>query len=331
MDADRRAQLLGAALRGLVADQTGDDVGAEVTSMGRGVGLKHHGTAWVLVDDRHDTALGPALAWALRRGADALRVLTPEHQGTLARRAGMFRRDVMPVDVWHVHQREQWAAVVEPLPGTVEPLEEHLAMAPLIMAGGADVVVEHGVVSGEVAGLEVCRVITDPVTEAVRVEVGVGAHDREAFTMLHGDVPVVEALAGVVASVDQHRRPGADPHPLNRLARERLLRHRLVQFPDLVGLHRLANAEPPLPRRNLKDAVPCAAMGNDADGRPVVVVCSSGIDLDVVPWALDAREACHPQARVVIAVEARDDHPLQHRLAALATGDVRMVTVPDSQ
>ncbi len=57
-------------------------------------------------------------------------------------------------------------------------------------------------------GLEVCRVVDDPATGAVRLEVGVGAHDREAFAIMHGDVPTVEALAGVVRAVAEHRRTG---------------------------------------------------------------------------------------------------------------------------
>ena len=89
----------------------------------------------------------------------------------------------------------------------------HLELVPVIEAGGATPLVEHGVVIGEVRGLEVCRVVDDPHTGAVRLEVGVGAHDREAFAIIHGDVPTVEALAGVVAAVAEHRSPDAPPAP----------------------------------------------------------------------------------------------------------------------
>ena len=51
-----------------------------------------------------------------------------------------------------------------------------------------------------------------------------------------------------------------------------------------------------MPRTNLSDAVPCVATGLDPDGRPVVVVCSVGIDLDVVPFAADARLAAASRA-----------------------------------
>ena len=92
----------------------------------------------------------------------------------------------------------------------------------MIEAAGAVPVIEHGLLAGEVAGLEVCRVVVDPGTGQARLEVGVGAHDREAFQLVHGDVPTVEALSSVVAAVAEHRRPGAPPHPLNRLGAERL-------------------------------------------------------------------------------------------------------------
>ena len=80
----------------------------------------------------------------------------------------------------------------------------------MIIEGGATPAVEHGVLVGEVRGLEVCRVVTDAQTGAARLEVGIGQHDREAFQMLHGDVPTVEALAKVVAAVAPHREYGAD-------------------------------------------------------------------------------------------------------------------------
>ncbi len=203
-----------------------------------------------------------------------------------------------------------------------------MALVPLIEAAGAAPVLEHGVLAGEVAGLEVCRVVVDADTGAARLEVGVGAHDREAFQLVHGDVPPVEALAGVVAAVAEHRRPGAPGHPLNRLGAERLLRSRLLDDPSLVGALMLSAAPPPVPRPNLKDPVPCVATGVDDIGRPLVVVCSVGIDLDVVPFAADAHAASfRPDARLVIAVPPRDDHPVTRALAARLRQPAEVVTV----
>ena len=46
-----------------------------------------------------------------------------------------------------------------------------------------------------------------------------------------------------------------------------------------------------MPRPNVKDRVPCTALGRREDGSRVLVVCSVGVDLDLVPYAVDARLA----------------------------------------
>jgi hypothetical protein len=124
-------------------------------------------------------------------------------------------------------------------------------------------------------------------------------------------------LRDVVDKVEGLRRTVEPPHALRRLAAERLLRQRLLDDPAIVAAVALEAAPPPVPRTNLKDAVPCVAAGIDRDGRPLVVVCSVGIDLDVVPFAADARAALgDDDARLVIVVPERDAHPVTYRLAA---------------
>jgi hypothetical protein len=216
-------------------------------------------------------------------------------------------------------------AVAEPLPVAPAVPAEHEALRATIAEGGATPVVEHGVLAGEVEGLEVCRVVTDAHTDEVRLEVGVGAHDREAFMMLHGNKPTAVALAEVVEAVRQHRRPDADRHPLNMLAQERSLRARLVQQPSLIGATSVQAAAPPVPRQNLKDAVPCAAVA-EIDGVATAVVCSSGVDLDLVPFAVDARAALG-LAETIVVLPARDAIDAQRRLAAMAVPPIRVVTV----
>jgi len=182
---------------------------------------------------------------------------------------------------------------------------------------GAVPLVERGVLIGEVEGLEVCRASRDASTGVCRLEVGVGAHDREAFQMVHGDVPTPDALRMVIDAVKPHRRPGAEPHPLNRLGAERAIRAQFVRNPSLVGARLLAPADPPITRTNVKDTVPCVAAGETVSGEPVVVVCSTGIDLDVVPWAADARSALgRDDARLVLALPARDGAAVTLALAA---------------
>ncbi len=328
---DRQAQLRALKLRTLVSDHRGgfdQAASAPTSAFGPGAALVVDGEAWVLVAERPERGLGPALAWARQAGfpdsVSTLHVLAEESTGVLARRAEQFE---VPVRVWQVDGR-----AMAPATGAgAEPVaaidERHERLRALIVAGGAIPVDERGVLAGEVHGLEVCRV-TDGPDGTPRLEVGVGAHDREAFGLVHGDVPTVDALTGVVAAVAMHRSPGAEPHPLNRLGAERALRSRLIADPALVGARSLRTGQPPVARANVKDAVPCVAVGDDAQGRSVVVVCSVGVDLDVVPYAVDAWLANGDlDARLVVALPTRDRLPVTEALASWARPVIEIVTV----
>lgn len=320
IDPARRAALVGSSLRALLTDAGLTPVG-EPAGIGTGAALMaDDGTAWVLLVDQPAGGLGAALAWAVRRDATSLQVLASEGTGVLARRAASFG---LPITVSHLEGRTRVPAVAEALAPSVLVPERHRELVSLIVAGGAEPIEEHGVLVGEVAGLEVCRVVDDPQTGEVRLEVGVGAHDRETFQMLHGDRPKVEALADVVRSVGAHRSVGAPQHPLNQLAASRLLRARIVAHPSLVGTGPLVGAEPPAARSNLKDEVPCVAREVDSSR---IVVCTSGVDLDVVPWAVDAM-AVHAAAECLIAAPARDVLDIQQRLAALVATPTRFVPI----
>ncbi len=317
-----------------------------------GVALLVGGEAWVLAERAPARSLGAALAWALRRGATSLHVVAGGATGLLARRA---ERLAFPIHVWSAEDRTLLPAGPEPLSPPPAAAPDHLTLAPLIEAAGATVTVEHGVVSGEVRGLEVCRVVDQPTTgsfaelsdalvsptavdpdalaerlarrdaSGVVLEVGVGANDREAFQLLHGDRPTVEALRGVVGTVAAHRSVDAPRHPLNRLAPERFLRWRIERDPGSIGLRSLVPDEPPVPRPNLRDPVPCVAVGADPDGERVTVVCSAGVDVDLVPYVADVQ---HRHAgRLLVVLPARDRVPITRDLSELLHDPVELVTV----
>ncbi len=256
----RRNQLVAIKLRALVGDHLATDDVAPGTPIGVGAALVHGDAAWVYLDDKPGTRLGAALVWAKRSGATTVQVIAEADTGILARRASAFR---LPIDVWHAEGRILLPAVAEPILEPHEAPTHHDSFRELITRGGATPSVEHGVLVGEVNGLEVCRVVDDPYLHVSRLEVGVGAHDREAFQMLHGDRPAVESLARIVDAVASHRQPGARQHPLNQLGAERLLRWRAEQEPGLVGATVITPMNPPVVRANLKDPVPCAAIGVD--------------------------------------------------------------------
>lgn len=300
--------------------------------------------AWVLVDGVAGRSLGGALAWAVRNGADALHVVAESDTGLLARRAEMFR---FPISVWFAEGRVLLPAAAEDLPPPVDPPPTHLEMAPLIEAAGATVNVEHGVVFGEVRGLEVCRVVDEPTVgyvaglddaaltdafsnvhdpaDGVILEVGVGAADREAFRLVHGDIPTADALRGVVDSVRRVRATGARQHPLNRMARERFLRWTLEEDPSLADLVRLCPAQPPVARPSLREAVPCVTSGVAADGAECYVVCSTGVDLDLAPYVADVQRMT--DIDVVVALPERDHVPITDELLGLLLRPVIVRTV----
>jgi len=335
-DPGRRERLLGVQLRVVVGDHLGQPPAGTPVGLGVGVGLVDGGRAWVLLDGvDHDPAkgLGPALAWMLRRGATSLDVIAPHSTGVLARRAMAW---TVPTTIWHLDERTLLPAISEPLAPPPAPSAAHLQLRTLIEEGGARPIVEHGVVTGEVFGLEVCRVVEDPTTGAVRLDVGVGAHDREAFALMHGDLPTVDALARVVTAVELHRRPEGPPHALHRLVPERLVRWQLEQEPQRIGLRTLAPCEPPVPRVNVKDRGPCAAAGQSADETPATVVCSVGVDLDLLPYATDARVAGSGGApagpgdgatELLVVLPARDLVPVTAELAGLLRQPLSLVAL----
>ncbi len=284
-------------------------------------------------------ALGGALVWAIRRSASSVHVIAERDTALLARRAAAFS---LPIAVWFAEGRTLLPAVAMPLvpPPPIPP--EHDALRGLIVAAGATPHAEHGVLTGEVRGLEVCRVVDSPTTgflgevsefvdptavdEGVRLEVGVGAADREAFQMLHGEIPTLDALTDVVAKVATHRSTGSRQHPLNRLGAERFLRWQAEQTPELVGCTSLVAGEPPLPRSNLKDPTPCVADGVRPDGTRIRVVFTSGVDLDAVPFVADVQAL--GDEPVVLALPERDLLPVVAELARLLVTPIDIVALP---
>jgi tetrahydromethanopterin S-methyltransferase subunit G len=327
--ASRLAQLRLRAIVGVRSD-------VEVSEFGQAVGLVVDDVAWVYVTGRHERSLGPALMWALRNDANALKLFSSECAGDLARISTHFD---FVIEVFEVD-----AAGVARVAGPKieEKIEVSVAdemFAEFIKSAGADVVREHGVISGEVCGLEVCRVVraTDSgefggagesgEASDSELEIGVGAHDRETFKLLHGRTATIESLRKVIAEVAARRAVGAQVHPLNRLARERMLRHYVCQSPQLVGAKSLQVAQPPIVRTNLKDVVPCCAVGVSLTGEKMIVIFNVGVDPDVVSFGADARGQINGSAELIFAMPTRDIMPAVERVAQMLRRPARFVGV----
>ena len=302
----------------------------EVSEFGQAVGLVVDDCAWVLVTGRYERSLGPALMWALRKNATSLKILLSERAGELARIATHFD---FAIEVFELDAAGVGRVAVPKDATKIEVSVADEMFADFIKSAGADVVREHGVISGEVCGLEVCRVVRatsasdlDGAGES-ELEIGVGAHDRETFKLLHGRTATVESLRKVIAEVAARRAVGAQVHPLNQLARERMLRHYVCLSPQLVGAKSLQPAQPPIARTNLKDVVPCCAVGVSLTGEKMVVIFNVGVDPDVVSFGADARGQINASADLVFAMPTRDIVPAVEQIAQMLRRPARFVGV----
>jgi hypothetical protein len=312
-----RTKLL-ALLRGAFPDAHGT-----VESFNAGVGSSDGGRAFVYLTAPSTSPLGAALAWGSTRGARELHVIADDPEPVLAVQA-------MGLDpaaqIWRVVGTELVAVAAASLPPPPVLPQDALAMAETLAGAGCDVVVEHGVMVGEILGLEVARVAID-WTGSPTVRVGVGLYDQEAHELMNASTTLEQRLAAVVDEVRTFRRPGAQSHPLNRVARERWLRSVLLSDPGALGLESIDAVAPLAPRRGIRESHPAAAMGRVGE-ELVVVVASCGIDLDLVPVAAGhlARTGAD---RVVLVLPERDHHDVIRRQASYLAAPSALVAVPD--
>jgi hypothetical protein len=302
------------------------------------------GQGWALDATGAPAFVAAALTWARRHSVMELHLVASDDgvgARVLARRAAVWAD---PPQVWLAAGRDLHPVEAGAPPAPIEPpAAARVWVAPLV-AAGAEVVVEHGVIAGEVRGLEVARIILSPSTSGSllavadgqwQVAVGVGHHDREARDEMRPDEPLTASLDRVVGLVRRLRVGGAPRHPANTLARERWLRAVLVAHPGLVGAASLYSIPPPQPRLDLRLPAPAVAAGLDPHGLPLVVAASVGVDLDLVPTAAEARLLWDlarplgtPQARLVLVVPEGDDYPVTRDLAAALAAPAEVVTVP---
>jgi hypothetical protein len=353
---ERRRALRAAALVGLIRSVDGDRVDAtRVVSAGPvAAGLIRDDRADVLVASGAPAVVAGAILWADRQGASRVRLIVDEPDRSAVPTAGssaavpsagssaadarrwasrfavpteVFARegaDAVPVDA----ERGDAERVGDP---PAEPTVDDPTLRTLLSAAGLEVVEEHGVVTGELLGLEVARLVVWPESSGgdglVHVETGVGRFDRDATAAVRADEPPDAALRRVVAQVGAHRRVEDPTHPLSLLARERWLRRSIVDDPRPLGLVDLEPIATTAPRGGVRDPAPAAARGRDRNGDPVVVVCSVGADLAFVPVAADTRAAVDPDAALVLVVPERDLLASTRRLAELVVGGAELVGV----
>jgi len=320
---ERRQQLLRISLQAVVTDLTGNSRSA--ADLPGGAWLVDGDTLWARLDDAPHRTIGAVVAIALREGAASVEVLIGESGDApvVARRALQW---TLPISVRGLDGRTPVA--VEPAARTEPPTvdESHLALIDTILSAGAEPVVAYGVLTAQYRGLEIARVVDDGGHP--RLDVGVGANDREAFRELHVGESPEAALSRVVDAVAAHRVDGARPHPFNTMAPEGYLAWRLRDDPSLLGVGSLVTTAGAVAPIGAVDPGPVMMLGG---GR--LFACTTGVDLGALPDALDAREGSIAAGEVddpslTVVVPQRNRLPVLDRMVAVAAGDVRVVEVP---
>lgn len=302
---ERLGQLRVAKLRAILGDRLAGEVASSGPFATGAALLDDTGMASFLIEEAGPRSLGGALVWAVRQGATSVLLIVDapaEVAGRLGREATYFDIGVSVERLVATSSEPVPPAPFDELPVAVDVPPDVQA---LLGAANVSVVTEHGVTRAEVHGLEVARVVESEGGVPV-LEVGVGRFDREISSMMFSGVPTADALDNAVEMVSRYRAPGATIHPLRDLVPERWLRELVVAEPALVGASELSPVATTLAIDSLREAQPAAAVGTDLSGEPLVVVCTAGVDLDVVPLAADTRAFVAPDARLVICGPERN-------------------------
>lgn len=286
------------------------EVTAGAQTFSGGVAIRDGYRAFVYLMADKPSPLGAALAWGVRKEASELHVVVDSPDPVLTVMAAGL--DPKPI-LWEVAGRNLVPMTETKMASAIEPSETAMALAGLLSSAGCEIVVENGAVIGEIQGLEVARVVIAADGQA-HVRVGVGLYDQDAGALAQAGRPVEDRLADVIAEVRSYRNNTALPHPLNRVARSRWLRSVVSDQPELVGLDAVAKVAPLFISESVRDDRPVAALGVSNRGEDVLVVCSSGVDLDLIPVTA-AHSKMLSTERAVLVLPSADHYPILRQVA----------------
>ncbi|MGB3411426.1 MAG: hypothetical protein WBA45_09510 [Microthrixaceae bacterium] len=330
MQSDQRERLLASKLTGLVRSLRPVGEGAsEPEARGALTVMTDGARAYGLIEMGGPGPVASAVLWARRNGCAELVLFVDEAASTGARFASYFSSGDVRVSVLEVAGSTASAVVAEPAPATIPaPIVPH-DLIDVLRAQQLEVVAEHGVIRGELLGLEVARLVRWPAAnggdDELHLEAGVGRFDRDAVAAVNADMSPEDALGRTLEVVRKHRYSGAPVHPLQLLSRERWLRVSLLADPGRVGAKRLEAVAMTTEAPGMRDPHPAAAYGEHRDGQSLIAVCSTGINMATVPLAADLRAALDPSADLVILVPERDRHSATVELAAMLEGRVEVL------
>ena len=325
-------RLRGVKLQALVRDHLGRDDRRRRRRRSRpGAALVADGAAWVLVEDEPERGLGPALAWALRNGADVARTSSPSGRPGCwpAGPAGF----AFPID--GLARRRAHAAAGRRRAAR-SPRRRAAAGAP--RARRHDRRRRRRARSSSTASSPArCAASRCAASSTTRTPAPCASRSASAPTTARRSRsstatcrPSRRSPASSRA-VAEHRRPGRAAAPAQPAGARAPAALAARAGPGAArAWRRVAPAQPPVPRPNVKDRVPCSAIGRRADGSPVRRRLLGRRRPRPVPYALDARAAAGAtpgveRGEVWLVAPPRDLVPVTAELAALADQPLSLV------
>ena len=299
--------MLGAKLAALARDL--DDVEVQPRPLGVTSTALADDTNYMLQEQVSPASLGAAMLHTLRSGCRRLVLFVDEGGPVAARLAGFFSAEPR-IEIRSVVGASSAPAQREPPPVVLPGPDAAATLIGELGDRGLEVVLEQGEWRGELAGLEVARIVRWPSEtggdDLLHIEAGVGRFDRDATALMHGVEDPETALRRAMDAVSARRHPGVATNPVSVLARSRWMRSAAVTDPGALGLVDLQPVETTFPPASVREERPAAALGHRGDGESVLVVFGAGTGFELVPVAVDTRELQAPGRTVVLVVPPRD-------------------------
>tara|TARA_Y100000768_G_scaffold48254_1_gene31516 strand:+ start:1533 stop:2525 length:993 start_codon:yes stop_codon:yes gene_type:complete len=173
---------------------------------------------------------------------------------------------------------------------------------------------EHGKVKGELKGLPIAEVVTEPSGES-HLEVGVGTYDQEAHKLVNYNEPVETTLERISQEVSKYRHKDSVVHPLNRVARSNWLIHEVMSANSEIGVTDLERVPSPIEPMDVSDSLPASAIAKK-NNQVILLTAYTGADLEAVPIAAQLLNSytadeiwfLHPQKDDYSAIRRQAEH-----------------------
>ena len=185
---------------------------------------------------------------------------------------------------------------------------------------------EHGKVKGELKGLQIAEVVTEPSGES-HLEVGVGTYDREAHKIVNYNEPVETTLARISQEVSKYRHKDSVVHPLNRVARSNWLIHEVMSANSEIGVTDMERVPSPVEAMDVSDSVPGSAIAKK-NNQVILLTAYTGADLEAVPVTAQLLNS-YPADEIWFLHPQKDDYSAIRRQAEHLKVPVSFITVPE--